>query len=128
MPKVTHFEIYADDPKRAIKFYKNVFGWEAKKWDGLMDYWMITTGSDKEPGINGAVMERPEPNKCDDAITTFMCWIAVPSIDQYAKKITSNGGTITTPKMAVPGMGWTAKFKDCEGNNAGLMEMDKNAK
>jgi hypothetical protein len=73
-------------------------------------------------------MERPEPNKCDDAITTFMCWIAVPSIDQYAKKITSNGGTITTPKMAVPGMGWTAKFKDCEGNNAGLMEMDKNAK
>lgn len=67
MPKVTHFEIYADDLKRAIKFYKNVFGWEAKKWDGPMDYWMITTDSDKEPGINGAVMERPEPNKCDDA-------------------------------------------------------------
>ena len=28
MPRVVHFEIHADDPERAINFYKSVFGWE----------------------------------------------------------------------------------------------------
>jgi catechol 2,3-dioxygenase-like lactoylglutathione lyase family enzyme len=33
MPRVVHFEIHADDPKRAIKFYQDVFGWEIVKQD-----------------------------------------------------------------------------------------------
>ena len=128
MPKVTHFEIHADDPKRAIKFYTNVFDWKAQKWDGPMDYWMLTTGLDKEPGINGAIMKRETPNKCDDAITTFVCWITVPSVDKYSTKITKNGGKIETQKMEVPGMGWTARFKDTEGNIFGIIEMTQTAK
>jgi predicted enzyme related to lactoylglutathione lyase len=28
MPKVIWFEIPADDPGRAIKFYEDVFGWK----------------------------------------------------------------------------------------------------
>jgi predicted enzyme related to lactoylglutathione lyase len=28
MPRVIHFEIVADKPDRAMKFYKEVFGWE----------------------------------------------------------------------------------------------------
>jgi predicted enzyme related to lactoylglutathione lyase len=39
MPKVIWFEIPADDPERAIKFYEDVFGWKIEKWDGL-----LTTG------------------------------------------------------------------------------------
>ena len=34
MPRVIHFEIPADDPDRAAKFYGNVFGWKLDKWDG----------------------------------------------------------------------------------------------
>ena len=30
MPRVIHFEIVADKPERAMKFYKEVFGWEFK--------------------------------------------------------------------------------------------------
>ncbi len=28
MPRVVHFEIPADDPERAIEFYRQVFGWK----------------------------------------------------------------------------------------------------
>ncbi|MGZ7136310.1 MAG: VOC family protein, partial [Methanobacterium sp.] len=38
MPRVVHFEIPADDPERAIEFYKNVFGWKIDKWEGPFDY------------------------------------------------------------------------------------------
>jgi hypothetical protein len=50
------FEIPADDPGRAAKFYDDVFGWKVKKWDGPVDYWLVTTGEDEEPGINGAII------------------------------------------------------------------------
>lgn len=32
MAKVIHFEIPAGKPERAIKFYKNVFGWKINKY------------------------------------------------------------------------------------------------
>jgi hypothetical protein len=53
--------------------------------------------------------------------------IDVPSVDEYVKKVESNGGSIIRPKMAVPGVGWMAYFKDTEGNVWGIMEMDKSA-
>ena len=58
MPKVIWFEIPADDPGRAAKFYEDVFGWKVEKWDGPFDYWLVTTGPDDEPGINGAIMTK----------------------------------------------------------------------
>ena len=30
MPRPIHFEIHADDPDRAVAFYKGLFGWEFK--------------------------------------------------------------------------------------------------
>ena len=41
MPRVVHFEIMADDPDRAVKFFKKVFGWRINKWEGPVDYWLI---------------------------------------------------------------------------------------
>ena len=37
MARVVHFEIHADDPERAAKFYEAAFGWSVSKWDGPMD-------------------------------------------------------------------------------------------
>ena len=52
MPRVSWFDIPADDPERAQKFYKEVFDWKFEKWDGPMDYSMAKTG-DEQPGIDG---------------------------------------------------------------------------
>jgi predicted enzyme related to lactoylglutathione lyase len=59
MGRVVHFEIHAADPDRAERFYRRVFDWEIRRWDGApVDYRLITTGADGEPGINGAIVER----------------------------------------------------------------------
>ena len=121
MPRVVHFEIDAKKPEKAIKFYENVFGWKFEKWKGPVDYWLVMTGNEKEPGIDGGLAKRTE------AEPSTVNTIDVPSVDEYAKKVESNGGTIVRPKMAVPGVGWMAYFKDPEGNVWGMMESDETA-
>jgi predicted enzyme related to lactoylglutathione lyase len=32
MPTIVHFDIPADDPERAKKFYSDLFGWKIEKW------------------------------------------------------------------------------------------------
>ena len=34
MPKVIHFEIPAEDTKRAVAFYKKAFGWKFNNYGG----------------------------------------------------------------------------------------------
>ena len=48
MNRVIHFDLYAKDPERAMKFYKEIFSWEFKKWEdeSIEKYWMIKIGSD----------------------------------------------------------------------------------
>ena len=54
MKRVVHFEIYTDDPEAVRPFYQDVFGWTFKKFEGdPVEYWLVTTGDDKESGIHG---------------------------------------------------------------------------
>jgi len=121
MAKVIHFEIPADNPERAVKFYKEVFGWKIDKW-GAVDYWLVTAGEDKEPGINGAIGKRNENLR----VTTDT--ISVASFEDAVKKIGEAGGKVLMPKMAVPGVGYMTYCKDTEGNAFGIMQTDPNAK
>jgi len=126
MPRVVHFEIHADDPQRAVAFYQDIFGWQINKWEGPEDYWLVITGPDNEPGINGAILRRHGPVN-GDAVIAYVCTIDVPSVDDVTAKITAHGGTIALPKMAVPQVGWLAYGKDTEGNIFGVMQSDTSA-
>jgi len=121
MPRVVHFEIAVDDPDRAAKFYSGVFGWEFTNScaisDEPQDYWLARTGAPDQPGIDGALMHR----QADEHIVNT---IDVPSVDEFSARVTANGGQIVVPKMAVPGIGYMAYFRDTEGNMFGMMEMD----
>ena len=63
MPRVVHFEVYADDIDRASKFYGEVFGWSVNKieLEGDAVYWIIDTGEEPAQGINGGMMPRTNP-------------------------------------------------------------------
>jgi predicted enzyme related to lactoylglutathione lyase len=129
MPRVSHFEIHADDPERAIRFYSDLFGWEFQKWDGPMPYWLIKTGPDSEPGINGGLMKRMGPPPADmQPVNAYVCTTVVPDLDDRLAKALGSGGTLALAKMAVPGVGWLAYIKDPEGNILGMMQMDPAAK
>jgi uncharacterized protein len=122
MPRPIHFDLTADNPERAMKFYKDVFGWKFEKWDGPMEYWMATTGTKKEQGINGGLSKRGKEGMPN------MNTIGVPSVDRFTKKIQDKGGKILMPKMPIPGVGWFATCQDTEGNIFGIIEQNKKAK
>ena len=126
MARVVHFEIHAEDPDRANAFYTKVFGWEFKQWPG-QDYWLITTGPDNQPGINGGLTRRCGAMN-GQAVIAYVCTIDVPSVDEFTEKIPSHGGTIVVPKMPIPGVGWLVYAKDTEGNIFGVTQSDPNAK
>ena len=122
MPRVVHFDISADDPQRAIRFYEQTFGWKIEKWDGPMDYWLITTGPQDEPGIDGGLSKRSSP---EERVTNT---IDVDSVETYVDKVVAAGGKVVVPAHAVPGVGYMAVCADTEGNVFGLMKEDPDAK
>jgi len=127
MPRVIHFEIYADNPERAVNFYTKVFGWKVNKWAGPMDYWLLDTGKD-EPGINGAIMKRDKPLCGCECVIAYVCTIGVDSVEKYSEFIKENGGKILVPKSPIPGVGYFAQCLDTEKNIFVVMQDDPNAK
>lgn len=123
MRRPCHFDISADDPQRAIKFYKDIFGWKFEKWNsGMMEYWMITTGPKRQKGINGGMSKR------GSQVMQNMNTIDVPSVEKFSKKIQDKGGKVLMPRMGIPRVGWFATCQDPEGNTFGIIEFDKKAK
>jgi uncharacterized protein len=122
--RIVHFEIMADDPERAAKFYKTVFGWEITEWKGLdQKYWMVMTAAkdSKEPGINGGLLRRPAPvPKGPAGSNAFVCTVVVDNIDETAHMIEQAGGQVAMPKYDLAGMAWQAYYIDTEGNTFGI--------
>ncbi len=124
--RVIHFDLYANDPARASKFYSEALGWTFKKWeDESMDYWLIMTGPEGEPGIDGGMSKREKESVNNASIGAIT--IGVSDIDSVISQVEKAGGEITMKKMALSGVGWFASFKDPEGNVLALMQADMSA-
>ncbi len=121
MGRVIHFDIAADDTERAIKFYEGAFGWEVRPAGGLLDYWLVKTGADKEPGINGVLSPR------EAAWQRITCFVDVESLAETLTKVAAKGGRIVQPKTVIPGVGYIAACKDTEDNVIGIMERSQTA-
>ncbi len=122
MDSVVHFEIPADQVERAKTFYSKAFGWMLNTMPE-MDYTIVTTtASDKNgiptaPGaINGGMGKRRNPLK------SVVVTIGVKDIDASLEKIKQLGGKAVGKKMPVGDMGFSAYFKDTEGNVIGLWQ------
>jgi predicted enzyme related to lactoylglutathione lyase len=118
MQRVIHFELYTDDPEAVQPFYEDVFGWKFDKFEGgPFEYWVVRTGNDKSPGINGG-LTRPREGQHPGTINT----VAVPSLERSIKKIEESGGRICVPKMQIPNVGWLAYAEDPAGNVFGVIQ------
>jgi predicted enzyme related to lactoylglutathione lyase len=129
MPRIVHFEIHAENPDRAATFYTSLLGWQFQKWEGPMPYWLIVTGPDGTPGINGGLLPRECAAPADgQAVNSYVCTVDTENLDALLAQVPALGGTITVPKMEIPGVGWLAYFKDTEGNILGAMQPAPGAK
>ena len=117
MNRPVHFEIPAEDPARGMAFYETVFGWKFNQC-GEAPYYLVTTGPKDQPGINGGLMPRRDPQQ--PVVNTM----DVVSLEETLATVEKAGGTCVVPKMAVAGVGYLAYCKDTEGNIFGIMQMD----
>jgi hypothetical protein len=115
------FEIPADKPARAQKFYSKLFGWKINAMPGMADYWHIDTGGD-DGMPDGGLMTR----KCPEQ--TITNYVRVPSVTRAMAQIKKLGGKVCMPKTEVPKMGFFAICQDTEKNTFGLWEIDMKAK
>jgi predicted enzyme related to lactoylglutathione lyase len=120
--RVVHFEIPFDDAERASSFYQEAFGWNLMPMPE-MNYTMVSTGPTSEQGppsepgfINGGMMQRGMP------VGGPVLTIDVEDIDAALQLIQKLGGTTVTAKQVVGDMGFSAYFKDPEGNLLGLWQ------
>jgi len=118
MGDIVYFELPADDPARANKFYKKLFGWEFEKIP-KGDYWMITTGG--EDALYGGLMKREKPNQ------SVVNYVDVESVEKCRADIEKAGGKILVPKTPIKGWGYFAVFQDTENNVLGIWEDDESA-
>ena len=127
MSRAVHFEIHASNPQQLIEFYSTLFGWSFNKWDGG-DYWMIHTGSEDKPGIDGGLMpRRGDMPQALAALNAFVITVDVEDVDESVDRARAAGGALALPKMPVPGIGWLAYIKDPDGNTLGMMQADTEA-
>lgn len=119
--RVVHFELPFDDGERAQRFYGEAFGWRFRALPE-MGYVLVTTGpSDEgppsEPGfVNGGLLERGLP------VGGPVVTVEVEDIDATLAEVERLGGTTVAARQAVGGMGFSAYFKDSEGNAMGLWQ------
>jgi uncharacterized protein len=119
--RVVHFEIPYDDADRAGAFYQKAFGWQIVPLPE-MGYTLVTTGPIGEQGpieagfINGGMMKRDEPFTAPNIV------IDVANLEDTLRAINEAGGTTVSGRQPVGDMGFTAYFRDPEGNLVGLWE------
>ncbi len=121
--RVVHFEIPADNEERAKTFYQKAFGWDISKYPG-MEYHMVgTTEVDQKtqqptaPGaINGGLTKR------NSEVKNTVITVDVADIEATLKNVEKLGGKMVRKKEPVADMGFTAYFKDTEGNIVGLWQ------
>jgi len=121
MNRFTHFELVSDDLEKTAQFYRDVFGWQVQKWEGPVDYWLVTTGDASTPGVNGGLMQAEGMSKGTSNT------IEVDDIDVAIARVKAHGGEIIFDKDAIPGVGYQAYFKDNVGIIVGLHQADPKA-
>ena len=115
------FGITVDDVPRARRFYEQVFAWRFEPW-GPPDFYLIHTGDEKAPGVQGLMHKRREPVN-GTGMTGFECTIEVQNIDETIRAVEAAGGKIVMAKFHIPTVGTGVYFNDTEENFVGAMQL-----
>ena len=125
MGRPVHFEIHASNVERAREFYEQVFGWAFQQW-GDNDYWVITTGPDDKPGINGGLLPRPgDAPQLGASVNAFVVTTEVGDLDAAIETALKLGGEVRLAKAQMEGVGWLAYLADPDGNLFGVLEPEQ---
>ncbi|HYO89541.1 MAG TPA: VOC family protein [Candidatus Limnocylindrales bacterium] len=110
------YDIYADDPQRAMAFYAAVFRWSFLRRRGS-DSWWVSSGPITAPQIDGLLKKRIAGER------GHLGALHVAAFDVVVERIRAHGGRLITPIRA--GMRDERQLYaiDPEGNSFRLIEV-----
>ncbi len=114
---VNWFELPAENIERAIKFYRDVFGYDmsAQNFGGLtMAFFPMDP---KLPGAGGALVQH---EMYKPSYKGTMIYFSVDNIEGVLQKVSNYGGSVINEKSSIGEFGFVAHFEDPEGNRVAL--------
>lgn len=115
----TYFEIPVTDMTRAIEFYSHVFDCTFVK-EMIHDCEMAFFPFDEnKSGVSGALC-KGEIYK--PSLKGSLIYLSTLDIDSTMSKAIAKGASELFPKTEVPNIGYSAEFKDSEGNRIALFQ------
>ncbi len=119
---VRHFAIHAGDVDRARRFYAAAFGWTFRPW-GPPNFYLIQTGPDDDPGLQGALQERGTA-LTGAGMRGFECTIGVDDLQAAISRVGAASGKLLSQPYAIAGVGELVFIEDTEGNRVGVMQYE----
>ena len=113
---IVHWELNADDAKKAKEFYGKLFDWHLDS-NNPMDYGMVDTHTER--GINGGI------HHSADAPKGVTIYVEVEDLQAYLDKAVSLGGKVVMPVTVIPNMVTMAQFADPQGNVVGMVKSEQ---
>ncbi len=120
--RVTHFEIYGDEPEKLAAFYREMFGWRIERAEGV-DYWRIQLDSSESNSVTGGGVTY----RSTLTIRGWLHYVNVVSVDGSIAVAEQLGGKLLRPRTAVPRTAWYAVLADPEGNVFAVWQPDPKA-
>ena len=105
-------ELYTTDAEAALKFYTEVFGWQATESMDMGEmgkYHMFGRGR----AFGGGMMKKPAEMAHVPPHWGF--YFRVPDVHQRAERVKANGGQVLNGPMEVPGGDWVVNCMDPQG-------------
>ncbi len=109
------FEIFADDPQRAMAFYSAVFRWSFLRQRGEPNWW-VSSGTITAPQFDGKLKKRAAGER------GHLGALHVSSFDVVVERIRAHGGRLITPISAGQRTERQIYAIDPEGNSFRLIE------
>jgi uncharacterized protein len=107
---VVHFEVRANDPDAARRFYGEMFGWTFPE-GALAGYTYVDTG------VPGTIPGGIGPTQGGSPLVTF--FVGVESVEAALQQAERLGGKVVQPATSVPGVTF-GLFADPEGHIVGV--------
>ncbi len=105
-------ELMTTDAAAALKFYSEVFGWQASETMDMGEmgkYYMFN----RPHGMIGGMMNKPP--EMAQVPSNWQIYFRVPDIPAATERIKANGGKILNGPMEVPGGDWIVNAMDPQG-------------
>jgi predicted enzyme related to lactoylglutathione lyase len=104
-------ELMTPDPKAALTFYGQLFGWQHEDMDmGTGPYHVIKVGDSSIGGVMGM-----PPDAAAGMPPMWGCYVTVDDIDATARRCVELGGQVMLAPTDIPTVGRMAMLKDPQG-------------